>query len=130
MKRAACVLIINKDNPDEILGVSRKDNDKDFGLPGGKAEEGESSQDCAIRECIEETNILVERSILIYSNKDVNGYICETFLATIYKGEIDNTKEAGVVKWVNWDILEAGSFGDYNKQVKESYLKFKNARTN
>jgi 8-oxo-dGTP pyrophosphatase MutT (NUDIX family) len=41
-----------------ILSVPRRNNPNDFGLPGGKVEEGESEVDAAARELFEETGLV------------------------------------------------------------------------
>ena len=45
---SASSYIVSKEN--YILAVSRKDNQKDFGLPGGKLDPGENFLDACIRE--------------------------------------------------------------------------------
>src|SRR5580704_14169453 len=47
-KKAATVLITRAGDFDNILAVSRKDNPDDFGLIGGKANDGETFKEAAI----------------------------------------------------------------------------------
>jgi ADP-ribose pyrophosphatase YjhB (NUDIX family) len=102
-----------------ILGVSRKDNHTDFGLPGGKMdpEDNNDPMVTAIRECKEETGLDVSDLQLVFAiHKSGNmGY---TYLAK-YSGEI-NHNEPHVVKWVPMHVLINGSFGRYNEMVSES----------
>lgn len=102
-----------------ILGVSRKDNHTDFGLPGGKMdpEDNNDPMVTAIRECKEETGLDVSDLQLVFAiHKSGNmGY---TYLAK-YSGEI-NHNEPHVVKWVPMEVLVNGCFGRYNKMVSES----------
>ena len=104
-----------------ILGVSRKDNHTDFGLPGGKMdpEDNNDPMVTAIRECKEETGLDVSDLQLVFAiHKSGNmGY---TYLAK-YSGEI-NHNEPHVVKWVPMQVLINGSFGRYNELVSESLL--------
>jgi 8-oxo-dGTP pyrophosphatase MutT (NUDIX family) len=67
---AAAVLINVRD---EVLLQRRSDNGL-WALPAGRQEIGESSEVCAVRECMEETGILtrVKRLVGIYS--DPRGY--------------------------------------------------------
>jgi 8-oxo-dGTP pyrophosphatase MutT (NUDIX family) len=115
-------LIFHKDSIDFpidiILGVSRKHNHEDFGLAGGKCEEGETFEECVRREVKEETGLTVTscREIfeltLPHNGNQIHGktFICEV------EGEI-HTDEPHVVKWVTWDTLFKGSFGEYNKAL-------------
>ena len=62
--KAALMLII-KDG--KILSVSRKKNKSIFGLPGGKQEKGETSEQAAIRECKEECGIDVSSCVYFFN---------------------------------------------------------------
>lgn len=113
----AQVVLINKEGL--VLGVSRKTNHNDFGLPGGKMdpEDNENPITTAIRETFEETGLRVTNLKLVFAiHKSGNmGY---TYLAD-YEGEI-NHNEPHVVKWLPFERLVVGSFGKYNKLVSES----------
>lgn len=115
----AQVVLINEEGL--ILGVSRKDNHNDFGLPGGKMDPEDNGDPMvtAIRECKEETGLDVSDLQLVFAiHKSGNmGY---TYLAK-YSGEI-NHNEPHVVKWVPMQVLINGSFGRYNELVSESLL--------
>jgi hypothetical protein len=115
----AQVVLINEEGL--ALGVSRKDNHSDFGLPGGKGEIEDIGNPMvtAIRECKEETGLDVYDLQLVFAiHKSGNmGY---TYLAK-YSGEI-NHNEPHVVKWVPFQVLINGSFGRYNEMVSESLI--------
>jgi len=102
-----------------VLGVSRKNNHNDFGLPGGKMdpEDNNDPMATAIRECKEETGLDITNLRLVFAiHKSGNmGY---TYLAD-YSGEIEHD-EPHVVKWVPFQVLINGSFGRYNELVSES----------
>jgi 8-oxo-dGTP diphosphatase len=114
--KASLVLII--DSKGKILSVSRKDNSKDKNIVGGKVDKGETFIKAAIREAKEETGLDVYDLMPIFFRKD-GVYKCVTFIAK-YKGEISKTSETetGVVGWIFYDELFNGSFGDYNKELK------------
>lgn len=116
-KKSVAVLLCNKENPNLYLGVSRKTDFNDFGCVGGKCEKGETLEQAAIRETIEETglNITNLREVFADFVRPNKKYICHTFMAD-YSGAI-HTEESGVVKWVSKDELFSGSFGGYNKKL-------------
>jgi predicted NAD-dependent protein-ADP-ribosyltransferase YbiA (DUF1768 family)/8-oxo-dGTP pyrophosphatase MutT (NUDIX family) len=117
MKKTAQVVLIN--NEGFVLGVSRKTDHNDFGLPGGKmdAEDLDNPETTAIREIKEETGLDITDLNLVFAiHKD--GYMGYTYIAK-YTGEIDHN-EPHVVKWVPFETLIAGSFGRYNRLVSES----------
>lgn len=117
MNVSAQVVLINEEGM--VLGVSRKTDHSDFGLPGGKMEAIDNIEPkiTAIREVFEETGLQISNLRLIFAmHKD--GYMGYTYLAD-FKGEI-NHNEPHVVKWVPYQALIMGSFGKYNKLVLES----------
>ena len=111
MKQAVCALIFRGD---KILAVSRKDNPNDFGLIGGKVEEGETLPHALQREIYEETGLDIIKGKLVFSRFD-DGFTCYTYLCDV-EGNV-KTSEAGVVKEVTWDDLFNGSFGEYNRKL-------------
>lgn len=122
MKKSAVALIFHKENKgfptDIVLGVSRKYNHNDFGLPGGSVEENETFQEAIIREVKEETGLTVTSCKEIFERGVVyngNEFLGKTFLCEV-EGEI-HTDEPHVVKWVDWGTLFKGSFGEYNRAL-------------
>ena len=113
----AQVVLINEEGL--VLGVSRKHDHNDFGLPGGKQdpEDGDDPMVTAIRECKEETGLDITDLKQIFSIHK-GGNMGFTYLAK-YTGEI-NHNEPHVVKWVPFQTLVRGSFGRYNQLVAES----------
>lgn len=115
MKESAQVVLINEEGL--ILGVSRKDNHKDFGLPGGKLEGNETPEEAAIRETKEETGLDIYDLQLVFAMFK-NEYMGYTYLAK-YTGEI-NHNEPHLVEWVSFYKIIQGSFGRFNQLVSES----------
>lgn len=113
----AQVVLINKEGL--VLGVSRKDDHNDFGLPGGKMEDIDNNDPMAtaIRETKEETGLDITglRQIFSIHMDNTMGY---TYIAE-YEGEI-NHDEPHVVKWVPFQLLINGKFGRYNALVSKS----------
>ena len=134
MKKTVQAIIFNKNM--EVLAVSRKHDHNDFGLCGGKVDEGdyqhgiyEHLEAALIREVKEETglDINVETAEMIFAiHKD--GYMGYTYLIKDWEGEIQ-TDEPHVVKWTYFAEIMTGSFGRYNCLVGESLndlgIKFK-----
>ena len=121
-KLAAVALIFNKDKT-KLLGVSRKDNHKLFGLPGGKIDVGESMSEGVIREVKEETGLSVKSSAPIFLRED-GEFVAAVYLVTDYEGEV-STKESGLVSWITFEDLKKGAFSEYNTKL-EQHLKFLN----
>ena len=121
-KLAAVALIFSEDKK-KLLGVSRKDNSKLFGLPGGKVDEGESMSEGVIREVKEETGLNVKSASPIFLRED-GEFVAAVYLVTDYSGEV-STKESGVVAWITFEDLKQGAFSEYNTKL-EQHLKFLN----
>ncbi len=119
---AVCVLI---EYNNQVLAVSRKDDLSKFGFPGGKNDLNwygkpiETPEQAIYREAEEETGLNLYSIKKIYEGSEEGEFwtICYTAEAS---GDIC-TKEAGVVKWVDWQVVMDGPFGNYNKKVKEIY---------
>lgn len=56
-----------------IVGVSRKNDENDFGLPGGKIELGESVIAALYRETEEETGLNITSHRLVFIRVEPNG---------------------------------------------------------
>lgn len=124
--KVATVLVPKGDG--RFLMVSRKDNHNDFGIPGGKMDDVDNGDilETARRECLEETGVEIDKDklVLLYQGDDgvLNKvYDCYCFLAPVYSGEINNSLEAGVVKWGEAQEVINGSFGRYNQIVMDIY---------
>ena len=111
--QAATCLIIADDG--KVLAVSRKDDPTDFGLPGGKVDEGETPEQAGARELKEETGLDAVKLSKVFVRNDADGFTTTTF-ACEPSGEI-NTPEEGIVRWVEPEVLFKGSFGRYNIEL-------------
>ena len=107
----------------KILGVSRKDNYLDFGLPGGKVESvDETIFHGLVREVLEETGIKIESAEPIFTRED-NEYIAIVFLATNWSVQVPkellDPSETGKIAWTDFALLKKGSFGVYNTKLEK-----------
>lgn len=111
-----CVFIMNEKG--ELLSVSRKDDPTDIGLPGGKVEAGETPLEAALRELFEEAGYKTDSRYaqLIY-HAETDGKLAVTYqIPYSAVKQVATPTEAGVVAWVQPDVLATGkTFGDYNR---------------
>lgn len=123
---AVSVIVMNDNG--QIVGVSRKDNHSDFGLPGGKIDpEDKDVLDGCIRELYEETGLVFgrEKFVKIYQGTHM-GYWQSTYYVSVTSDMDDSVfdyDEPHVVKWTNWQTVFDGSFGKYNRIVHDKLEK-------
>lgn len=125
-KPAAVVVVVLRDGA--VLAISRKDNLSAFGLPGGKIETGETAEEAAARELLEETGWQVAPAELrpLYVGLEVGtATIVAAFLAPETAAVADikpfryvRQEDEGVLVWAGWPSLVEGPFGDYNAALR------------
>lgn len=124
-KIAACVLIINEEN--KVLGTSRRGKPDVWGLPGGKADPNETSEEAALRELKEETGVVGDKNDLIFLYAaDCYGFMSTTYLLKKYEGLPQQVEDDISVEWIDWDKLMSGAFSEYNTNLKNAYDKMRN----
>lgn len=118
-KFASGVVIMN--DKEEVLLVKRHPEDFLGGyweMPGGSLNEGETLENSAMRECMEETNLTVKNLITVpagdfifhYHNKQQNyWHWCRhyTFFTTTWSGDIQlNPEEHTEFQWIHPEDIE------------------------
>jgi 8-oxo-dGTP pyrophosphatase MutT (NUDIX family) len=135
IKDAVCVVIINLETG-QLLMVSRKNDHKDMGWPGGKVDDEDYEigpmfgltgvEYAAIRECYEETSLVVNAMVPVFYGMGRTRMVT-TFLALSWSGKPTSSEE-GVVKWGDIDELYAGTYGAYNRLLVREIFKILAAR--
>lgn len=113
-------LALIKNEKGQILGVSRKYDKNDFGLPGGTVDEGETVEQGMIREVKEETGLnVISYRPLFFSESESGNCLVVVFEVNQYDGEINITEE-GDVKWVDFETIKRGTYGKFNADLEMS----------
>jgi 8-oxo-dGTP pyrophosphatase MutT (NUDIX family) len=119
--RSACMVVLSPLGDGSMLAMTRRQDFNDIGLPGGKIDKGEHPADAAVRECYEETGILVDRT----SIKPVVCHMartlpCITYVASsIVGGKLLQVSKEGLPMWVHPHMFlkEACTYKKYNQIV-------------
>lgn len=110
-----CVFIQREDG--KILGIARPNDPNQYGLVGGKVEDGESEEQALIRESKEEAGITLSNLKEVYRGKSRStGHFAAAFTAT-YSGEPSNQPNEPEIAWLDKEVLMADPFGDFNKDL-------------
>lgn len=123
---SGCVVVLYEG---KILGVSRKHDTSQWGIPGGKAEEGETPAMAAARECWEETGLIVEGLRHIYEGdcgpgSDGKSFYVHSYLVDKFHGSPKQMGE-GKVGWITEQELLSGPFADYNSRLLTALKKYR-----
>jgi len=104
---------------DLILAVHRKDDPSDWGLPGGKIEEGESPLCAAMRELVEETcyAVVSDRYMRLLDKRMEGEFSVYVFIVEYDNLAIHTGPSEQNYAWVKPALLTDGSFADFNTQL-------------
>ena len=110
MVKLATICYIDNGKEFLLLHRNKKPNDVHAGKwigVGGKLEKGETPQECAVREILEETGLRVNKPILkgIITFPDFtpdNDWYTYVFKATEFEGELIDCDE-GTLEWVPYE---------------------------
>lgn len=104
IKKAGCILV---DHDKKQIGLVYRDKHKDFSFPKGHLEEGETLEECALRETEEETGRICKidnsKKLPILTYKNQNGDTIETnFYIGIDQEKTDKIFETNLVHDLVW----------------------------
>ena len=113
MNNAVCAIIFNESG--QLLATHRRDDNNDWGLPGGKVDPGEPGLTAIIREVIEETGIETTYSYIRTRPDGIYQVAC-------YFGSTPGIKQVtddheGLGAWVDPKLVLTGSFGEFNRSL-------------
>lgn len=109
-----CVVLV-AERGSKVLATSRKTDHRDFGLPGGKVDPGETPEAALHRELREETGMRVFNLRKVYE-ADNAGWPIIVYTGAV-KGRASTTENL-LIKWCTWDEVCAGSFGHFNIKLR------------
>ena len=93
-ERTACRAIISRDG--KILVTYETKNDGQYMIPGGGLEEGETTDECVVREIIEETGYVIKpSSCLLQINEFYEDW---KFISLFFLGEVVGEAEVHLTK--------------------------------
>lgn len=125
--RAACVFVFNSTGDGSVLSITKKDDYANIGLPGGKLEPGEHPRDAAVRECYEETGLMVDRDKLvpIYCGSGRTTISITYWAPGIIGGKLLPTNKEGLPMWVNPHMFlkDACVYKHYNIIILKKLVK-------
>ena len=120
MRNLNLIVVFNKNLDKGLFCIRAKQPYKGmYNFVGGKAEEGETSEEAAYRELFEETGISREDINLDYF-MDLTYYKYENYISVFYgilENEVTLVEEKNKLEWVDLDenLLDCSKFaGNYN----------------
>lgn len=112
---------------DQVLLIRRgkPPREGEWSLPGGRVEPGESFEQCALRELLEETNVrakLLKKVAEIDGNFGTHHYMLHDYLAEWESGDVRAGDDAAEAKWVAMSSLsEISMWSKTHQVIKDSW---------
>lgn len=114
MVKLATLIYVQKDNKTLMVHRNKKENDMHEGMYnglGGKLDSGESPEDCAKRELLEESGLIVKKmrmkGMLSFPDALFTGHDWYVFVFIVdeFEGELFENSVEGDLEWVDNDKL-------------------------
>jgi 8-oxo-dGTP diphosphatase len=109
VRAAGGVVVRDRDGTPEVVLVHRPKYD-DWTLPKGKAEDGESDEECALREVEEETGLVCELVAELEGSSYVDSSgrpkLVRYWLMRPVAGRLRPTREVDKARWVSVEAAE------------------------
>lgn len=122
MAKQTSACIVYDSESKRFLAVSRGRGSDLYGFPGGKIEDGETPEQGARRELIEETGLIAGEMTFLHCSPKKTGNECTTFVVHDWTGEIVSSDEGDVV-WVKPEVLiKQSPWGVYNSDAINKFL--------
>ncbi len=109
-----------------LLFRDRKKNDMNEGkwiAPGGRIEEGETASECAVREVLEETGILIDmpvkRAEILFLNTVFPSELMHVYTASSFVRKCEPVSDEGSLEWI-----EIGRIGELPMWEGDRYFVF------
>ncbi len=126
MMREDTLIYILKNNKTLLKKANRGISDGKWNAPGGKIENNETPEECAIRETYEETGLKINKMIYhgnLNFNFDNNFYLKVYVFSTYDFSGIETESYEGKLKWFNINKMPFNEMWDDDKYWLDLLLK-------
>ncbi len=121
--------VVRKDG--KVLSYQRHSDNGDgtWGMPGGHLEYGESFEECARREALEEAGIELGHMQFVAATSDLigeNHYVTIFMVADYLSGSVEwkEPDQGGVWQWFTWEELPQPLFAPIVSLINQGYHPF------
>lgn len=133
LPRVAVGAIVFKDNKILLVRRGKPPADNLWAIPGGRVEIGETLQEAAEREILEETGIAIRARVPVYTfdviDRDSRGrirfhYVIVDLTADYIRGEPRAGDDASAARWISSDELATLEVSSKTRQLLKTQFDF------